>query len=236
MTMTYFTSDGQDPNKLRPMTKEESIQMYHELVDEAPDMLADLYIDFYDFDVIEFLIFKDRLSAAVLIANSAKKALDDWASKFEAMREDRSYIVPGWETESRHVLDEKVGITHDAYQISIGATILTAVAALEGLLIDLVGDKKPKTEGLFNLMQAFLRIHDVPEPEARSIIQLLRKVSKRRNTFAHSLTGSYWETDQSIKDMFTPEAMEDTLYAVGEIGVQLQEIMNVPNEDSGNSE
>ena len=39
-------------------------------------MLADLYLDFNDFDQIEFFIFRDRLSAAVLIANSVKKSLN----------------------------------------------------------------------------------------------------------------------------------------------------------------
>ncbi len=61
--------DNEDPDRLRPMTKDEAIQTYRQVADEDIDMLADLYLDFNDFDQIEFLIFRDRLSAAVLIAN-----------------------------------------------------------------------------------------------------------------------------------------------------------------------
>jgi hypothetical protein len=73
--------------------------------------------DFNDFDRIEFLIFRDRLSAAVLIANSVKKSLNGLASKYDAMRVDGSYAVVGWETETSENFDEKVGIPWAAYQI-----------------------------------------------------------------------------------------------------------------------
>jgi hypothetical protein len=41
------------------MTKDEAIQTYRQVADEDIDMLADLYLDFNDFDQIEFLIFRD---------------------------------------------------------------------------------------------------------------------------------------------------------------------------------
>jgi len=129
------------------------------------DMLADLYLDFNDFDQIELLIFRDRLSAAVLIANSVKKSLNGLASKYDAMRVDGSYAVPGWETETSENFDEKVGIPGAAHQISIGATILTAVAALESLLIDLTPDSEPRVRGLRKLIQAFLDRYEVPNSQ-----------------------------------------------------------------------
>ena len=129
--MRYYTADNEDPDRLRPMTKDEAIQTYRQVADEDIDMLADLYLNFNDFDQIEFLIFRGRLSAAVLIANSVKKSLNGLASKYDAMRVDGSYAAPGWETETSENFDEKVGIPEAAYRISIGATILTAVAALE---------------------------------------------------------------------------------------------------------
>lgn len=110
------------------MTKEENIAAYGAMADDDPTVLADLYIDFHDFSQIEFLIFKDRLSSAVLISKSAKRGIDALMSKFEAQRKDGSYLVPGWEAESGDVFSQTVGVTEDAYRLMIGATILTAVA------------------------------------------------------------------------------------------------------------
>jgi hypothetical protein len=122
-------------------------------------------------------------------------------------------------------LEESLGTAEDAYRISIGATIVTAVAALETLLIDLTPDSAPKPRGLSKLLWAFLKRYKVPQPQAQEIAKLVQKVSKRRNMFAHTLTGSYFNRDTSVADMFTPEAMEDTLYTVGKIAVQIVEIV-----------
>ena len=55
--------------------------------------------------------------------------------------------------------------------------------------------------------------------------QMGKRLADRRNAFAHSLTGSYWETDRSVAAIFTPEAMEDTVYTVGRIAVLMDEIV-----------
>jgi hypothetical protein len=217
------------------MTRDEAIEFYREIVKDDPEPLADLYVDFYVFSQIEFLIFRDRLSSAILISNSTKKALDELVARFETIRKEGSHLVPGWEAESDMGLDESFGIAEQAHRISIGATIVTAVAALEALLIDLTPDTAPRPKGLHNLLQALLNRYEVPDSEAEGIMQMSQKVGKWRNTFAHSLTGSYWETDKSIAAMFTPETMEEALYTVGEIGVALEGIVmgETPNaEDS----
>jgi|SRR5215471_226394 len=222
--MTYYTAVNEDLDDLRPMTREETIEAYRQIIEEEPQALADLYIDFYDFRQIEFLIFKNRLSSAVLIANSAEHGIGQLASKLETREQDGSYIVPGWEAESGDVLSESLGVTNDARNISIGATIVTAVAALEALLIDLAPKSEPRPKGLYQLLQAFLRRYAVLAAKTE-IMEMGKKVRDRRNTFAHSLTGSYWETDPSIAAMFTPETMEDTLYTVGRIAVLMEEIV-----------
>jgi hypothetical protein len=233
MVMTYYTAEDGDPGRLRPMTKDEAVEAYRLIADEEPDRLADLYVDFHDFIQIEFLIFKDRLSSAILISNSAKKALDELASKFEAMRKDESYRILGWEAESEVASEQSFSVTGQAYRTSIGATIVTAVAALESLLIDLTPDSEPKPKGLYKLMQAFLERYKVPAPQARGIAKMGQRVAKPRNTFAHSLTGSYWETDESVAALFTPDAMEDTLYTVGTIAVLMEEIVLAGTGNTG---
>jgi hypothetical protein len=221
----YYTAKNEDLDDLRPMTRGESIETYWNTVDDEPDRLADLYIDFHDFSRVEFLIFKDRLSSSILISKETKKAILTLETKFETMRDDGSYIVPGWGAESGISLDEALAVTRYAYGISIGATITTAVAALESLLIDLAPAGTSKQLGLSRHLQAFLERYKVPVSEAENIAQLGRTVGRRRNTFAHSLTGSYWETDASIAAMFTPETMEDTLYTIGKLAVLIEEIV-----------
>jgi hypothetical protein len=223
--MIYYTARNEDLDDFRPMTRDEAVETYWLTVDDEPDRLADLYIDFHDFSRVEFLIFKNRLSSAILISNEAKRSIAALESKFETMREDGSYIVPGWEAESGISLDEALTVTHYAYDISIGATIATAVAALESLLIDLAPDGVSKHLGLSRHIQAFLERYKVPAAQAHHVTELGRAVGKRRNTFAHSLTGSYWETDDSIAAMFTPETMEDTLYTIGKLAVLIEEIV-----------
>ncbi len=40
--MRYYTADNEDPDRLRPMTKDEAIQTYRQVADEDIDMLADV--------------------------------------------------------------------------------------------------------------------------------------------------------------------------------------------------
>ena len=223
--MTYYIAASEDSDDLRPTTSEESMEAYRRTIEKEPRALADLYIDFYGFSQIEFLVFKDRLSSAVLIANSAEQRIGELESRLEASQQDGSYIVPGWEAESGDVLSESLGMTNDARGISIGATIVTAVAALESLLIDLSPEPGSHPRGLQPRLQTFLRRHVVPEPDKTKIREMGKKLADRRNAFAHLLIGSYWETDRSVAAMFTSEAMEDTLYTVGRVAVLMNEIV-----------
>ena len=226
--MTYYLSedDGSGPEPGRPMTRDEMLSEYPEISKDDPTFLADLYIDFHDFDRIEFLVFKDRLSSAVFIAAMARRGIDEVLTRSEITRKNGSHRVPGWEGESEMALDEAVGIAKYSYKISIGATIVTAVAALESLLADLASTSRPSRRGLHSLLQAFLRQHRVPSDEAAIITGLERKIAERRNTFAHSLTGSYWGDAPSLASMFTSETMEDTLHTVGELSVWLERIVS----------
>lgn len=122
-------------------------------------------------------------------------------------------------------LDEALSVTGHSYRISIGATIVTAVAALESLLIDLSSESRRRPQGLHPLLQAFLQQYSVTHTQAETITEMARKVKDRRNTFAHSLTGSYWRTDTSVEAMFTSEVMEETLYTVGRLAILIEEIV-----------
>lgn len=100
-----------------------------------------------------------------------------------------------------------------------------AVAALESLLIDLTPDSEPKPRGLHRLLLAFLRRYRVLKSRSEHITEMELSVGRRRNAFAHTLTGSYFANDRSLQAMFTPETMEDTLYTVGKIAVLMEELV-----------
>ena len=208
-----------------PMTRGELIEIYQDTADDEPASLADLYIDFHDFRQIEFLIFRDRLSSAVLIFNSVRQSLVELQSKFKRALKDGSQRTPGWEGESDEFVNEQIGVAEEAYKISLGATITTAVAALESLLIDLAPEPAPKLRGLSKRLNAFLSHHKVANSEAKTIRKMAKRVGDRRNAFAHALTGSYFERDKSTEAMFTLESMEDPLYSIGKVAVMIEGIV-----------
>jgi hypothetical protein len=70
----------------------------------------------------------------------------------------------------------------------------------------------------------------------RILLQRWARVGRPRNTFAHSLTGCYWETDESIAAMFTTEAMEDSLYTVGTMAILIEEIVTARTTKEETSE
>ena len=74
------------------------------------------------------------------------------------------------------------------------------------------------------------------EGEACGRAAVVNAAAACRNTFAHSLTGSYWETDESIAAMFTTEAMEDSLYIVGAMAILIEEIVTARATKEENSE
>lgn len=194
------------------------------IADNDPQSLADVYTDFHSFGGIEFLVFRGRLSSAVFIYLSAKRAIAEVEAKLRASLEDGSYIVAGYQAESGAILSENIGTVEDAYRISMGATTVTAVAALEGLLIDLTPDSETRPEGLSRLLQAFIKRNDVPKSQANDIREMGQRIGRRRNVFAHTLTGSYFDKDNVITAMFTEEETDDTLYAVGAIAVLIERI------------
>ena len=79
----YFHADKDgNPDFSRPMNKKESIEHYRQTADEDPSLLADLYLDFCTLSRVEFVIFKDRLSSAILVSNAAKKTIAEMEAKF----------------------------------------------------------------------------------------------------------------------------------------------------------
>jgi hypothetical protein len=219
----YFHADD-NGNPSRPMSQLEQVEAYWANVDNDPHSLADLYLNFHDFDRIEFILFRGRLSAAILVVRSARNATSRLEAQLKRRRQDGSHRVPAWDTESDHVLEESLGIVQGAQEIAIGATILTAVAALELLLKELSPNAGSRS-GLDQILKDFLARQNATPEEAERIVGMVSKVRHRRNFFAHTLTGSYWDRPAEV-GMFTLESMDDALFTVAEIAIALEALID----------
>jgi len=107
---SYYDADtDRDPDFSYPMAKAKIVEIYWATIGEEPTSLPDLYLDFHPFSRIEFSIFRDRLSAAILVARAAKKQMNQLEEHFKTQQQDGSHIVPGWEAESDDYLQENMG-------------------------------------------------------------------------------------------------------------------------------
>jgi hypothetical protein len=109
----------------------------------------------------------------------------------------------------------------NAQEIAIGAAILTAVAALELLLSELSASR---ASGLDQALKQFLARQDATPEDTERITAMVSEVRKRRNSFAHTLTGSYW--DRPAASLFTAESMDDTLFTVADVAVALEALLD----------
>lgn len=221
----HATEDG-NPDLSNPMTKSEVIELYWATQEDDPSSASSLYLDFHQFDTIEFHIFSDRLSSAILVYRSTRAQLESMREKLLQVKQSGKHRVPGWEGESDMVMDENLGILEDSYIIAAGAATVTAVAALEALLIDLAPDSNGAPSGLHALLTRFLDVHGgkLSRSNRKSIIGKELKIGKRRNQFAHALTGSYFDQSNTSAHMFTEEALEETFYLVASLAIEIERL------------
>lgn len=223
----YHAAEDGNPDFLHPMTKSEVVELYWATQEDEPSWASSLYLDFHQFDTIEYLIFSNRLSSAILVYRSARDQLREMRENFLKVKQSGKHRVPGWEGESDMAMDENLGVLDDAYIIAAGAATVTAVAALESLLIDLVPDGQNAPSGLHNLLTEFLDTHGhLSRSKRRSLIGKELKIGKRRNQFAHALTGSYFDQSNTSSSMFTDEALEETFYLVGSLAVEIEKLQH----------
>lgn len=209
-------ADGQ-PGQL--LSEEEALDFYWHLVPEHPELLAHYYLQFVESGQVEWLIFRDRLSAAILVARSATKSIRALEVSATRQRRDGSHrTLPGWEGEADMAQDELISLLTESQEIAVGATILTAVAALESFLDDLT-PAIANVHGLQNRLNLFLKELDVPKETAKELRTRVLRLGQLRNSFAHSLTGSYFSRHE--KGKYTEALLEETLQAVGGVAVDV---------------
>ncbi|MFD6677754.1 hypothetical protein ACFWDA_25770 [Rhodococcus zopfii] len=210
------------------MTMGEVVEIYWATQDEEPSSASDIYLDFHKFDTIEFIIFADRLSSAVLVYRSACSQLEHMRQRFLQQKATGGHRVAGWEGESDIGLDENIGVVKESYTIAAGAATVTAVAALESLLIDLVPDDQAPPKGLHDLMEDFLNRHghSLSRSQRKSLVGRELRVNQRRNQFAHALAGSYFGRSKASRQMFTDEALDENFRIVAYLAIKIEELYN----------
>lgn len=208
-------ADGQ-PGQL--LSEEEALDFYWHLVPEHPELLAHYYLQFVESGQVEWLIFRDRLSAAILVARSAIKSIRALEVSATRQRRDGSHrTLPGWEGEADMAQDELISLLTESQEIAVGATILAAVAALESFLDDLT--PAIKVHGLQNRLNLFLKELGVPKAAAKELRTRVLRLGHLRNSFAHTLTGSYFSRYE--KGKYTEALLEETLQTVGGVAVDV---------------
>ncbi len=223
----YHAAEDGHPDFLHPMTKSEVVELYWATQEDEPSSAASLYLNFHQFDTIEYLIFSNRLSSAILMYRSTRDQLKEMRGKFLEVKQSGRHRVSGWEGESDMAMDENLGVIEDAYIIAAGTATVAAVAALESLLIDLVPDDQDAPSGLHDLLTGFLDAHGrLSRSKRRSLIGKELKIGKRRNQFAHALMGSYFDQSNASSGMFTEEALEETFYVVASLAIEIEKLQH----------
>ncbi|MDO3101018.1 hypothetical protein P5V93_24185 [Mycobacteroides abscessus subsp. abscessus] len=228
-------SQEDDCRDVGALSHQAKVAQYHANIDDDPTELADIYLNFTDFERIEFQVFKQRLSIAVFLARSIDESARRVISRCEEESATDSHRIQGWDEESDLLLENRRGLAEDAAQIGRGAATITAVAALEGLLDDLLdplaGDpRRRRPRGLQDKWAALLAQTEFPGDRAQQFAVDVKKIADRRNAFAHELTGSYWPRNSQGRDSaataFTFEELQDTLHTIGHLAQTLEDLLN----------
>jgi hypothetical protein len=211
-----------------PMSSSEMLAFYHQLAEDDVTILADLYLDFADLDRPTFGVFKDRLCSAILLARAVTTHTDEMSRQCTEHARTGSHRIKGWEGESDMMLEERQALGETAATIARGAATLTAVAAFESLLDDLLPPDVQPGGGLLRKWAAVLRDYQFPEHETVPLTTQVRDIGQRRNTFAHELTGSYWpkNTATATTPAFDEASLDDTLHTVGRLAVALESLID----------
>lgn len=210
------------------MNHDEMLAFYRELADQDVTILADLYLDFTDLDRPTFQVFKDRLCSAILLARAVTTRTDEIVRQCADDAHTGAHRAPGWEGESAMMLDERQALGDIAAAIARGAATLTAVAAFESLLDDLLPPAAAPGGGLIRKWTAVIQDYQFPGHETAPLTAQVRKIGRRRNTFAHELTGSYWPKNGLTEPtpVFDDASLEDTLHTVGRLAVTLEALID----------
>src|SRR6478752_9138447 len=110
----YHADEDGQPDFSRPMTPVEILETHWEGADYYPHTLAEFYLNFHELRQVEFIVFEQRLSAAILVAFGARKAIGELRADLRTRRNEVPGTVPGWEGEALMEHDESIDVANEA--------------------------------------------------------------------------------------------------------------------------
>lgn len=171
---------------------------------------------------IEFVVFRDRLAAAMWTARqTSERVIRPAIADLERFELDGS-------AELKQAVEESRGVLDDAGRIQLGACIVVVTAAFEVLLGDLIDGEPPKQ--LWARWRTLALAHgwqldgNVPREKLRDPVwRELALLRDARNEFAHHLIGSYWDSGRSTVVPITWEECDKFFVAAGRAATLLEE-------------
>ncbi|MEU7753748.1 hypothetical protein [Micromonospora sp. NPDC049171] len=187
---------------------------------------------------VEFVQFDNRLAALIWLHRSLSRTLTDGIGRLRSLRAsgqhldprrwghtdaDRSWFGPG---EYDHVVGESLAILEtDATSIGGGVVIMSATAALESLMTDLLdqpGDEPLHRTGL-RRKAAALSERWGGHTDQESLQDHIHWLADRRNAFAHNLIDHEGPWPRSpLPGRFDATEVEEALQRVGQAAFILQ--------------
>ncbi len=175
---------------------------------------------------VEFIVFEHHLASLAWLHRKVGEAVDQETTALSTLRRSGKHRVPGWEAESDMVLDDSLSVLDtDTRQISAGIIIVSAAAALEALMNEMLNeptDRRLRKAGLAQKAEA-LASRRQGEDDMTAFAQHIAWLAARRNAFAHRLIADDDDAKQ-CSWTFDADMAEEALERLGVIAETLEEI------------
>ncbi|KJY38508.1 hypothetical protein VR45_05535 [Streptomyces sp. NRRL S-495] len=177
---------------------------------------------------VEFIVFEQHLASLAWLRRKVGEAVDQETTALSTLRRSGERRVPGWEAESDMVLDDSLLVLDtDTRQIGAGIIIVSAAAALEALMNEMLReptDRRFRKAGLARKADV-LAARWQGEGDLAEFAEHISWLRVRRNAFAHQLIADDEDDDAKHCPWTFDDAMaEEALQRLGAVAETLEEI------------
>jgi len=183
--------------------------------------------DDYFFSVhgrVEFIVFEYRVVSLAWLRDRTVQSVDSELAELRATRASGAHRVPGWGEDSDLVLDESLAVLDkDTRQIGAGIVVVTAAAALESLMnqmLDQPSDSRLHRAGLARKADE-LAVRWQTAIDGTEFLEDVAWLRKRRNAFAHRLIDG--EPGTTPVDAFDDDIAHEALVRTSTVAWMLEE-------------
>ncbi|MGW3738008.1 hypothetical protein [Streptomyces sp. NPDC005148] len=175
----------------------------------------------------DFIPFAYRVASLAWLHSRIAESVDIEVAELKDQRRTGVHRVPGWEGESDMVLEESLyTLDTDTRQIGVGVVVVAAVAALESLMNQMLGepgDARLHRAGLTQKANA-LQLRWQTVIDATEFGEHIAWLRDRRNSFAHRLIDDDSAGPSSTRTWaFDDDTAEEALSRIGAVARMLEE-------------